>query len=186
MFAGEGASPESDFVTEGRSLTSERRRDKGKIIMNYKTFTYRVPPPENPEDLNTFLDGNKILSVWREFVTNDRSTYLVFTVCYLKSSPSEKKVRNRIDYREVLSETDFSAYSRLRDLRKTLADQEGVPVYTVFTNAHLAEMVKKKVTTIEDIRSIEGVGAPRVEKFGREFLSLCRQIFETSKKDQAG
>jgi hypothetical protein len=30
--------------------------------MKYKTFTYPVPPPEEPEELNGFLSSNRILS----------------------------------------------------------------------------------------------------------------------------
>jgi len=33
----------------------------------------------------------------------------------------------------------------LRSFRKTLAEREGVPVYAIFSNAQLAEMVTNKV-----------------------------------------
>lgn len=40
----------------------------------------------------------------------------------------------RIDYKDVLSERDFALYAQLRNLRKFLSEQEGVPTYALFTN----------------------------------------------------
>ena len=47
----------------------------------------------------------------------------------------------------MLKPEEFEVFSRLRDWRKGVAEKEGVPVYVVFTNEQLAEMVKKKVGT---------------------------------------
>ena len=49
----------------------------------------------------------------------------------------------KIDYKAVLSEGAFAVFSLLRDLRKTLAEAEGVPIYAVFTNEQLAKAARK-------------------------------------------
>ena len=67
---------------------------------------------------------------------------------------------------------EFLNFSKLRDLRKVLAEKEGIHVYTVFTNEHLAEMVRQGLRTVEDLTRIQGVGKARVEKYA-EVLPLC-------------
>jgi superfamily II DNA helicase RecQ len=53
---------------------------------------------------------------------------------------------------------------KLRDLRKQLAQAEAAPVYTIFTNDQLAEMVRRRLTTLTDLQTIVGVGEARVAK----------------------
>jgi superfamily II DNA helicase RecQ len=64
----------------------------------------------------------------------------------------------------------------LRQLRKTIAEQQGVPVYAVFTNEQLAGMVKKPPQNIKDILAINGVGEARVKQFGEAFLEACLEL----------
>lgn len=75
----------------------------------------------------------------------------------------------------MLKPEEFEVFSRLREWRKGMAEQEGVPVYVVFTNEQLAEMVKKRVSTKAGLKEIEGVGDARVEKYGAAVLE--RMVF---------
>ena len=54
----------------------------------------------------------------------------------------------------------------MRDERKKLAEQAGIPVYAVVTNAQLAQIAEKKPQTISALAQIEGVGQGKYEKFG--------------------
>jgi len=60
----------------------------------------------------------------------------------------------------------------LRDGRRALAEKEGVPVYTIFRNEQLAQMVQKKVHRKAALKEIEGVGDARVEKYGEALVQL--------------
>lgn len=84
--------------------------------------------------------------------------------------------RERIDYREVLGDADFAAYAELRRLRKHLADRDGVPAYAVFTNEQLAEMVKRRIGSVQSLEAIEGVGEARLEKYAEPFLDALRRL----------
>jgi superfamily II DNA helicase RecQ len=42
---------------------------------------------------------------------------------------------------------DADKLCRMRQLRKEAAEKQGLPVYAVFTNDHLASMVKNKTVT---------------------------------------
>jgi superfamily II DNA helicase RecQ len=146
--------------------------------MKYKLFTYPVPPPEEPEELNGFLASHRILCVQSHLVDRDRSPCLVFIVEYLDQGNKNNSSRqSRIDYREVLSEEDFQVFAKLRDLRKAVSEKEGVPVYAVFTNAQLAQMVESRVKSEQGLADIEGVGQSKIQKYGRPFIDVCLDAF---------
>ena len=83
----------------------------------------------------------------------------------------------KVDYRDVLSADDFSLYSRLRDVRKQIADAEGVPVYAVFTNAQLAEMITRRLTSATGLAEIDGIGKARLDKHAAQFVPLLAAAF---------
>jgi superfamily II DNA helicase RecQ len=60
-------------------------------------------------------------------------------------------------------------------LRKNIADSEGVPVYTVFTNEQLAEIVRQKITTKNALSGIQGVGGKKIEKYGDNFIPASQK-----------
>ena len=92
--------------------------------------------------MNAFLRSHRILKVDRELVQRESSPCWAVCVEYMDgavaSGPggrgSQRTDDRRVDYKAVLSEGDFAVFSMLRDLRKTLAEAEGVPAYAIFTN----------------------------------------------------
>ncbi len=97
-------------------------------------------------------------------------------VSYLDSAerPVAEKRSGRVDYREVLCDADFTVFAKLRSLRKTLAEQEGVPAYALFTNEQLADMVRQKITSMKALEQISGVGLARAKKYGATFLEILK------------
>ena len=130
---------------------------------------------EAAEELNQFLGAHRIVAIDRQFVEDGPDSVWALCVTYVQASnrPQTAK-RGKIDYREVLSEPDFAVFAKLRALRKTLADKEGVPAYALFTNEQLAEMVQRRVRTVGALREIAGVGEARVDKYGEDFLAILR------------
>ena len=57
--------------------------------MKYKIFTYPVPPPETPEDLNGFLSSRRVVSVQSHIVVKNQIPYLIFIVEYIEITPEE-------------------------------------------------------------------------------------------------
>jgi superfamily II DNA helicase RecQ len=132
---------------------------------------------EAAEELNRFLAGHRILAVDRHLAQHGLTSVWAVCVSYEpagNSRPSGGR-RGKLDYREVLSEADFTIYARLRSLRKEIADAEGVPLYALFTNEQMAEMVTRRVSSVSDLREIAGVGEARVEKYGDRFLEALAQ-----------
>jgi superfamily II DNA helicase RecQ len=136
-------------------------------------------------ELNGFLRSHRVLAVDRRWVKQDGECYWSFCVDYLESGagrsvPGGKNGdgagRPRVDYREILSPEDFSVFARLRQVRKELAQADSSPVYTVFTNEQLAQMVRGRTTTRAALEKIAGVGEARIEKYGPRMLEiLCQQ-----------
>jgi superfamily II DNA helicase RecQ len=151
-------------------------------------------PALNPEpaqsDLNQFLATERVLAMRREFIADGANSCWVFCVELAQGAgplPDALKVpgsragaadpargRGGIDYKQVLSETDFALFAALRDLRKQLAMAEGVPVFAVFTNEQLAAIVTQHVHSKAEMGAIDGIGPARLDKYGDAVLA-CLQ-----------
>ena len=69
---------------------------------------------------------------------------------------------------------DSDLYTALKDLRWKLSRQEGVPVYIIFSNASLEDMARKMPTTMEEFRTVSGVGTVKAQRYGEPFLQVIR------------
>ena len=123
-------------------------------------------------ELNGFLSNHRILTIERHFVADGTNSAWAICVNYLDSAERAAADKRgggggRVDYRELLSDSDFAVFAKLRSLRKTLAEQDGVPAYALFTNEQLADMVRKKVTSLNALEQISGVGPARYEEVWR-------------------
>jgi superfamily II DNA helicase RecQ len=131
-------------------------------------------------ELNAYLSGHKVLRVTRELVERESSPGWAVCVEYMAGavaaaagsggSSRGKGSAGKIDYREVLSAEHFTVYLKLRELRKELAQKEGVPVYAVFTNEQLAEVAKSRPQSLTALGGIAGIGEAKVGKFGDAVL----------------
>lgn len=65
-------------------------------------------------------------------------------------------------------------YDNLQELRKLLAARNGVPSYVIFSDASLADMVRKRPKTMDDFLDISGVGLRKQQKYGPMFLAVIR------------
>jgi superfamily II DNA helicase RecQ len=147
------------------------------MSLQYKFFTVRSDSaPETEEELNLFLRSHKILAVRQEFLADGINSGWHLAVEYLAGRPAEQSCsgddRKRIDYRETLDPPSFSLYARLRDWRKQTAEQEAVPLYTIFTNKQLAQIAAERITTKDGLQKVEGIGAARIDKYGAALTEL--------------
>lgn len=146
--------------------------------MQLKAFTIPVHDDGAAiEEVNAFLRSHRILTVDRHFVQDGANSVWAICVSYLGNSMRPQAIsakRPKVDYREVLSQTDFALFARLRVLRKQLAEREGVPAYALFTNEQLAEMVQRGVHNAAELKEIDGVGDARIEKYGAAFLTVLK------------
>lgn len=156
--------------------------------MQYRFFTIMVFGSEEVEqELNKFCASNRLAAVEKHFVADGDRSFWSICVGYVQARKENYGGRNaRVDYREVLNDTDFAMFARLRTLRKSLSEQEGVPAYALFTNEQLAEMVRSRVDSLAKLGAIDGVGKARIEKYGKQFVSLLAQEFSKGMASAGG
>ena len=143
--------------------------------MQVRFFTVSVNG-EGETELNAFLSSHRVLIVDRRFVELGANSFWSVAVEFIegatpRSGTSGKNKTKRVDYMEVLPPEQFKVFARLRDVRKTLAAEEAVPPYVVFTDEQLAHMVTEGVDTKGKMRDIPGVGEAKVKKYGDPILS---------------
>ncbi len=128
-------------------------------------------------ELNAFLASHRVDSVDRQLVVDGPRSAWAICVAYVDGpEPGSKAAskKGRVDYREVLPPEQFQVFARLRELRKKLAEREGVPPYALFTNEQLAEMVRRRAASLAALGAIDGVGPARLEKYGAAFLEVLQ------------
>jgi ATP-dependent DNA helicase RecQ len=65
-------------------------------------------------------------------------------------------------------------FEALRGLRRTIAEERGVPPYLIFSDASLRDMARLRPATLEQFREVKGVGDWKLETFGERFLTVIR------------
>ncbi len=83
-----------------------------------------------------------------------------------ESAGKGRKRTNRV----VIEQTNQPLFERLRRLRKTLADENGVPPYVIFHDKTLHEMAAVQPLELEQMAELGGVGEKKLERFGKAFL----------------
>src|SRR6185369_16952485 len=61
-------------------------------------------------------------------------------------------------------------FQALREWRKGVAREHGVPAYTVFHDATLLEIARVLPESLNDLRSISGIGATKLERYGQPLI----------------
>jgi ATP-dependent DNA helicase RecQ len=71
---------------------------------------------------------------------------------------------------------DEPLFAMLKDLRKKIAKQEGLPPYVIFQDPSLESMATTYPITIEELQNIPGVGAGKANKpYAEEFIKLIKK-----------
>jgi ATP-dependent DNA helicase RecQ len=118
----------------------------------------------------------KLTSDAREVLSGRRSLKL--------RKPSEKMARQRKARRGesspapahgALAGASGDVFLALREWRKGVAKEHGVPAYTVFHDATLQEVARLLPASLEGLRGISGIGATKLERYGEPLLKVVRE-----------
>ncbi len=135
------------------------------------------------------LDGNQWRSVFRQLVARG---YFSVDVDGFGSLRLEEKCRpllkdeERIDLRKELKQSaarkqtktplpddiDVGLWEALRECRRKLAEEQGVPPYVIFHDSTLQEMCVVQPADLGQFAQISGVGERKLEKYGNAFLAV--------------
>jgi ATP-dependent DNA helicase RecQ len=104
----------------------------------------------------------------------------------LRRDPAPKSRSARAAPRErlPLEIEDELLFDKLRERRRELAKEQGVPPYVIFHDATLVEMATVRPGTLVSLADVGGVGAKKLERYGDAFLTVISEHAERG--DRAG
>ncbi|CAH6959222.1 ATP-dependent DNA helicase RecQ [Vibrio chagasii] len=74
---------------------------------------------------------------------------------------------------------DKKLFAKLRKLRKSIADEDGLPPYVVFSDATLIDMSEVLPTSYGEMLAVNGVGQRKLDKYADPFLDLIQEHITT-------
>ncbi|MDN4607237.1 DNA helicase RecQ [Sporosarcina highlanderae] len=133
-----------------------------------KLTTYGLMKERNAKDVSDFIEfiiSENYLGVENGqfpiiYVTEQGKDVLTGKVkVYRKGSVETKQIT-----------TDDPLFNQLRALRMKLAQEAGVPPFVVFSDKSLRDMAAKMPVTEEAFLEVNGVGAAKLERYGKVFI----------------
>lgn len=90
---------------------------------------------------------------------------------------TEKKMAAGQNHPGTTASAEYSQelFDDLRELRKKLANEMGVPPYVIFSDKSLKDMAAKRPQTLAGFKTVFGVGPAKLDKFGEVFLGLIKR-----------
>ncbi len=132
--------------------------------------------------LNEFLSKDinnigvlKVTEKGRNFLKDPFKVTLFKNHDYTNLKQEDEEVGQVVPTAHAYDETLFSM---LKNLRKSVAKNRGVPPYVVFQDPSLEEMATTFPCTLEELQKVNGVGHGKALKFGREFVELISNYVE--------
>jgi len=62
----------------------------------------------------------------------------------------------------------------LKGLRKSLADEQGLPPFVIFHDSTLIQMTEKRPTELREMQFISGVGEKKLNQYGKAFIEVIK------------
>jgi len=86
-----------------------------------------------------------------------------------RASRKEKRQANRFS-----ASGEQRLWEALRECRRALAEEQGIPAYMIFHDATLMEMVAQRPQSLTELAEISGVGERKLEAYGEAFLEVLQ------------
>ncbi|MCP8853637.1 DNA helicase RecQ [Latilactobacillus sakei] len=98
---------------------------------------------------------------------------LQITLAGVKVLKGQEKVSRKMaaKVQKTLPE-DNELFERLRELRRDLAEEQGVPPFVIFSDKTLYSMCEIMPTSLTEMLDVKGVGENKLEKYGELFLDI--------------
>lgn len=117
----------------------------------------------------------------QEVLFKNRSVELIRPTSYKERQEEEKasaktKTQTQVKRERLRDEL----FEHLRQIRKEIAQKEGIPPYLIFSDATLEEMAYHKPHTEDAMLAVSGVGEKKLVQYGYRFIKAIRN-FEKNK-----
>ena len=143
------------------------------------------------------LDGNQWRSVFRQLVGRG---YLSVDLDRFGALKLEEQCRALLKGEETIAlrqdqvqktarrqtksalpdDINVGLWEALRECRRLLADEQGVPPYVIFHDSTLVAMCSSLPNSMEEFAALSGVGERKLAKYGAQFLQAIREASPAS------
>ena len=164
-----GAFPLPLLVAVLRGSRSRRVRELGFQALSTWGLL-KDTPPQRIQEVVAFLEARGLLAsadrglcftaATRPFLRSDAP---LFMVPLAPDAPEDAPPKP--DGKEIL-------FEKLREMRRAIAQEEGVPPFVIFPDSTLREMCRRLPATSEALLAISGVGNVKLERYGERFLRV--------------
>ncbi|MDR0186792.1 DNA helicase RecQ [Prevotella brunnea] len=113
----------------------------------------------------------KLTASGKRFV-NHPTSFMIVLDAEFKSEEDEDEM---ITGTAVL---DPELFAMLKDLRKNMAHKQDIPPYVIFQDPSLEQMSTMYPVTENELQNIQGVGAGKARRYGKEFCKLIKKYCE--------
>ena len=113
----------------------------------------------------------KLTPAGKKFVKNPQSFMIV-----LDNEFNEDEEEDSHD--GISSALDPTLHSMLKDLRKKVSKKVKLPPYVIFQDISLDQMATVYPVSLDDLQNIQGVGAGKARRYGKEFVALIKKYCE--------
>ena len=112
------------------------------------------------------------------FITDKGKEFLVEVPSFMMTEDHTFEEEPDEGNNNTVSVADPVLLEMLKDLRKKVAKQKGVPPFVVFQDPSLEDMALKYPITIQELTNVHGIGEGKAKKYGGEFVKLIARYVE--------
>jgi ATP-dependent DNA helicase RecQ len=95
--------------------------------------------------------------------------------------PRQRVVKASAIQAESWAGVDRDLFESLRELRRTVAAEHGVPTFLVFNDATLRDMARRRPQSPAEFLAVHGVGEKKLKTLGERFLAQIRAFCAAGK-----
>ena len=96
----------------------------------------------------------------------------------MRPMPEQESAPEASSKSEGLGAVNEALLDRLKGVRLSVAQTNGVPAYVIFSNATLTAMAKMRPESIEEFMRVPGVGEVKAKRYARQFLRAIQTFTE--------
>ena len=175
-------------IVLGTLLGANRARLKELGTVQYKTYGALKDRTESELRLlinQLFLDGYlyqttdkySVIRMGNIEPLKDPNTHVLIRTYKDRETERQTKSHSRKSM-DALTRAGYELFEILRKLRLTIAREEGLPPYIIFSDKTLIDMSIETPTDRQAILNVSGVGEAKYEKYGERFIDAVTVFME--------
>ncbi|PEB51432.1 DNA helicase RecQ [Bacillus pseudomycoides] len=152
-------------------------KNKKVIEFNFHTLpTYGLLSKRSVKEVSEFIE----FLISDELIAVEHGTYPTLKVTAKGKEVllgNEKVLRKeRVETRQIVQ--DHPLFEVLREVRKEIAQGEGVPPFVIFSDQTLKDMCAKMPQSDAELLQVKGIGEHKLAKYGSHFLQAVIDFIE--------